>query len=443
MDKTYKMKKIDMTTGSISKIILSLAIPIITSSLLQFTYNFMDMLWVGGLGSYAVASVGSASFYLNLGYALQACIVVGSGVKIAHSIGSKDNIQTKTYIQAGMFLNLILSIIFILLFILFGKQLLQFLGIQEMTVLQQGYMYLLGSIPMLVCSFYNTFFIRVLQNYGNMKQALYISCIGMFINMVLDPILIYIFDLKVLGSAIGSSVGTVIMFFIFIYKFHESFSFSIKGMKKEKLKEVLQLGIPMTFQRVIFTFVNIVLAKLIAQFGAEAIAAQKIGLQIESIMFLVIGGCNGAIASFVGQNYGAKLYQRVNEGYLYTLKLSCMYAIVALLLFLWIPDIFVSIFIRDDMTIVIASNYLKVIAISQVFSTIEMISNGYFTGIGKPKISAMISMIFTVLRIPFAIILIPLFGVNGIWLSISISSICKGSCAYYMYHCIKKKEMIL
>ena len=112
------MKQLDMTTGKIQSLILSLAIPIIGSSLLQFTYNFMDMLWVGGLGSYAVASVGSASFYLNLGYALQACIVVGSGVKIAHAIGSKDDVQSKAYIQTGMFLNFVLGIIFIMIFII-------------------------------------------------------------------------------------------------------------------------------------------------------------------------------------------------------------------------------------------------------------------------------------------------------------------------------------
>ena len=310
------MKQLDMTTGKIQSLILSLAIPIIGSSLLQFTYNFMDMLWVGGLGSYAVASVGSASFYLNLGYALQACIVVGSGVKIAHAIGSKDDVQSKAYIQTGMFLNFVLGIIFIMIFTLFGQQLLQYLGIQESNVIQQGYFYLLGSLPMIVCSFFNTFFIRVLQNYGIMKQAFYISCIGMILNMVLDPILIYVCKFGVLGSAIGSSVGHIIMFLMFLDKFKDYFLFSIKGVTKDKLKQVLQLGIPMTFQRVLFTLVNIILAKLIAQFGAEAIAAQKIGLQIESIMFMVIGGCNGAIASFTGQNFGAKLYERVDRGYL-------------------------------------------------------------------------------------------------------------------------------
>ena len=67
----------------------------------------------------------------------------------------------------------------------------------------------------------------------------------------------------------------------------------------------------MSFQRVLFTLVNISLAKIISNFGSDAIAAQKIGLQIESITFMVIGGLNGAISSFAGQNFGAKKYKRI------------------------------------------------------------------------------------------------------------------------------------
>ena len=71
--------------------------------------------------------------------------------------------------------------------------------------------------------------------------------------------------------------------------------------------KMIRLGLPMSSQRLLFTLVSIFLAKMITSFGTEAIAAQKIGLQIESITYMVIGGLNGAIASFVGQNYGAKL----------------------------------------------------------------------------------------------------------------------------------------
>ncbi len=93
----------------------------------------------------------------------------------------------------------------------------------------------------------------------------------------------------------------------------------------------------------------------------------------------------------------------------------------------------IRLFVKEKDTILIASYYLQAVAFSQSFSTIEMVSNGLFTGLGLPKIPALISIIFTVLRIPMALILIKPLGISGIWWSIAISSILKGLAAYFIY----------
>ena len=77
------MKKVDLTQGKVLSVIAALAIPIMGSSLLQFTYNIVDMFWVGGLGSNAVASVGSASFFVGLGYSINTLVVIGAGIKVS------------------------------------------------------------------------------------------------------------------------------------------------------------------------------------------------------------------------------------------------------------------------------------------------------------------------------------------------------------------------
>ncbi|NSA16710.1 Na+-driven multidrug efflux pump [Clostridium saccharobutylicum] len=98
------MKKIDLTEGKVINVITALALPIMGSSLLQFTYNLVDMLWVGGLGSNAVASIGSSSLYIGLGYSINSLVVIGAGIKVAQGIGRKDNNQVKEYINAGILL---------------------------------------------------------------------------------------------------------------------------------------------------------------------------------------------------------------------------------------------------------------------------------------------------------------------------------------------------
>ena len=205
------------------------------------------------------------------------------------------------------------------------------------------------------------------------------------------------------------------------------------GIDKEKVMEIMRLGFPMAFQRILFTVVNIILAKIIAIFGTNSIAAQKIGLQIESITYMVIGGLNGAIASFTGQNFGASKFKRIKQGYYTALLLGIIYSMIMSIIFIIFKEPIIRLFIREKSTILIASSYLQAVAFSQSFSTIEMVSNGLFTGLGMPKIPAIISIVFTVLRIPIALVLMKTLGIQGVWWSIAISSILKGVAAYSVY----------
>lgn len=428
------MKKIDLTKGNVLKVLTTLAIPIIGSSILQFTYNLVDMLWVGALGSNAVASIGSSSFFIGLGYSINALVVIGTGIKVSHSIGKKNDEDVKSYINSGLILNTVIALIYALALIIIGKEFIGFLNLNNPIVEKDGYLYLLFSAPMMFLSFFNILYIRIFNSFGNNKSALKISAIGIIVNIVLDPILIYGFKLGVSGAAIATLISNLFMFIMFHLKSNDMFKINLKdGIDYEKIKEIAKLGLPMSFQRVLFTLVNIVLARIIAVFGAEAIAAQKIGLQIESVVYMVVGGLNGAISSFTGQNFGAKKYKRIDKGYNTALVIGIIYALFTSIIFIFTPKVLVKIFIREEATIIIASNYLRIIGFSQIFSTVEMISNGMFTGLGVPKIPATISILFTMLRIPLALILTKYIGINGIWWSISISSICKGVSAYLIY----------
>lgn len=435
------MKKVDLTKGRVLVVLTSLAIPIMGSSLLQFTYNLIDMLWVGGLGSDAVASIGSSSFFIGLGYSINALVVIGAGIKIAHAIGRKDNNKIKEYINTGIFINFIISIIYALILILLGKNFISFLKLGNHIVERESYYYLAINGPILFFSFFNLLYSRIFGSFGNNSEALKINAVGIIVNIVLDPIFIYTFKLGVIGAALATLIANIIMYVLYRIK--------AKGLLKydktikldyEKIKEIIILGFPMAFQRILFTFVNIVLARIIAIFGTNAIAAQKIGLQIESITYMVIGGLNGAIASFTGQNFGANKLKRISQGYNTALIIGIVYSLLMSVIFILFKEPIIKLFIRDTDTSLIAYGYLQAVAYSQAFSTIEMVSNGLFTGLGKPRIPATISIVFTILRVPMALILMKSYGINGIWWSIAISSILKGVSAYLIYKLKVSKE---
>lgn len=428
------MKKIDLTKGNVFNVLTKLSIPIMGSSLLQFAYGLIDMLWVGGLGSNAITVVGSSSFFIGLGYSINAIVVIGTGIKVAHSIGEKNESNTKEYINIGLILNLIIGIIYMLILFIFGKNFISFLGLGNENIIKNSYMYLAISAPMLFFSFFNTLYIRILNSFGDNKTSLKISAIGIILNIILDPILIYLCHFGVLGASIATLISNFIIFLLFNIKAWTILKFSYKnGVKYKKGIEIIRLGFPMALQRIIFTLVNITIAKIIAIFGDNVIAAQKIGLQIESITYMVIGGLNGAISSFTGQNFGAKKFDRIIKGYNTALLIGITYSIIMSIIFIFFKAPIIRLFIREKDTIVIAYGYLQAVAFSQAFSTVEMVSNGFFTGLGKPKIPAIISIVFTVLRIPMALVLMKYFKINGIWWSIAISSILKGSAAYLIY----------
>jgi len=428
------MKKIDLTEGRAIKVLTTLSVPIMGSSLLQFTYNLVNMIWVGRLGSDAVASIGSASFYIGLGYSINSLVVIGTGIKVAHAIGRKEEHEVKEYINAGLLINTIMGLIFGLLLILGGRSLVDFLGIGNPLVEKDAYMYLAVSGPAMFFAFFNLLYARILGSFGNNKLAFKINAIGVITNVVLDPIFIYGFKLGVLGASIATMLANIVMFSLYLIKSSGVLKFNFENkIKYKRIKEIVILGFPMAFQRILFTIINIFLARIIAIFGSDAIAAQKIGLQIESITYMVIGGLHGAIAAFTGQNFGAKKYDRIKEGYNTALKIGMVYSLFMAFIFIFFNAPFIKLFVREEHTIIIAATYLQVVAFSQIFSTIETVSNGLFTGIGKPKISSIISVVFTFLRIPMALVLIKPFGITGIWISISVSSVLKGSVAYLLY----------
>lgn len=428
------MKKIDLTQGKVINVLTALALPIMGSSLLQFTYNLIDMLWVGGLGSDAVASIGSSSFFIGLGYSINSLVVIGTGIKVSHAIGEKNNKEVKQYINSGLAINFVISIIYALILIILGKSLISFLSLNNDVVERNSYYYLAMNAPILLFSFFNFLYTRIFSSFGNNGDSLKINAIGMIINIILDPIFIYIFKLGVLGAAVATLISNVVMFILYRIKSNGILHYDKSiGIDKEKVIEIIRLGFPMAFQRILFTMVNIILAKIIAIFGTNSIAAQKIGLQIESITYMVIGGLNGAIASFTGQNFGASKFKRIKQGYYTALLLGIIYSIIMSIIFIIFKEPIIRLFIKDKSTILIASGYLQAVAFSQSFSTIEMVSNGLFTGLGMPKIPAIISIVFTILRIPMALTLMQTLGIDGVWWSIAISSILKGVAVYSIY----------
>ncbi len=144
---------------------------------------------------------------------------------------------------------------------------------------------------------------------------------------------------------------------------------------------------------------------------------------------MTIGGLNGAVIAFMGQNYGANNMERIREGYRASLSLSIVFGLMTSTLFIVFPYyIFFRIFVTDPLIVNMGVNYLRIIGLSQAFMCAEIMTKASFNGVGKTFIPAVVGLVFTLLRIPLALFLASYIGlaVNGIWWSISITSMIKG-----------------
>ena len=430
-------KNIDLTEGNIGSALTKLALPIMGTAFVQMAYSLTDMFWIGQNGSESVAAIGTAGFFVMLSMAFIIISRVGGEVYIAQSIGRKDLEGAKSYGQSAIQLNIILGIIYGLFILIFKDNLLGFFRIDNANVLSMAKTYLTIMGIGMSFSFINPMLTGIFNGSGNSSTPFYINLVGLSINMILDPLLIrglLIFPkLGVKGAAIatiGSQIIVTISFIIVLYKRNEKY-FKLNILEKldiQRMKNIGRVGMPVAVQNGGFTLIAIIIGRIVASYGPEAIAVQNIGSQIESLTWMSASGFSTAISTFVAQNFGAKKYKRILDGFKSGIKIMSIIGIgVTFLLYFFARPLF-SIFINEPKTIIMGISYLKILAISQWFMTVEISCEGAFHGISKTVYPSFISLLFNTLRIPLALFLANTMslGLNGVWWAITISTIFKG-----------------
>ncbi|GKS13225.1 MATE family efflux transporter [Paenibacillus chitinolyticus] len=421
----------DLTQGPIMPTLMRLTLPIIATNFISTTYGLVDMIWVGRLGSGPVAAVGTASFFINLAIALSTMITIGTGIKVSHCMGAGQIDKAKSYVKNGFILSILLGLFYMVFIFLAQNYLIGFFDLGSAEIELMSKQFLLVSTIGTVFSILNILYATILNAMGNSKQPFHISSVGLILNILLDPLLIFgvgsFEGWGVVGAAIATLIANIVVTVLFVLQSRHSELIAKSSMwDSHQMKEVIRLGLPITIQRVTFTLISIVIAKIVVRWGADAIAVQKVGIQIESISYMTIGGLQGAIAAFFGQNYGARQLDRIQQGYRKALVLTSVFGIFISLLFILFPEQLFSLFLSDKKSLALGMDYMRMIGLSQLFMCMELMTVGAFNGIGKTHIPPIFSITFTALRIPLALILSEPFGLNGIWMAIALSSVIKG-----------------
>lgn len=446
-----KHRVVDLTEGPITSSLIKLSLPIMGTSFIQMAYNLTDMLFIGKQGSDAVAAVGTAGFFTWFAAAVILLSKAGGQIKVAQSIGRNNESETRNYIKTSIQINIILSLVYITAIWLFHNQMIGFFRLGSENVINLTRQYLLIVSFGLVCFCINPLFTSIFTASGDSQTPFIINSIALLTNIILDWLLIFgvgpIPALNVAGAAIATItaqfVGTTCFILVIIKRRDKRFKQNyFSKIDINHVKTIMRLGAPVALQEGLFSMFSMTIARLIAPWGPVAIAVQKVGSQIESISWMTAEGFSASLSAYVGQNYGARKYDRIKKGYKITMKLACSIGIFATLFLILGRNFLVSIFINEPEAIAIGADYLIILGLSQIFMCMEITTAGALNGMGRTEIPSFVGITLTGSRIPMAMMLssIPMLGLNGVWWSISITSILKGIVLCTIFYIFMKRK---
>ncbi len=430
-------KRVNLLSEPIRTTLVKLALPLMGMSFIQMAYNLIDMFWIGRLGAGAVAAVGTGGLLVWLCTGLHTISQLGGQVYVAQNIGAGNMKEAGQYATASMIMSSVLTISLGLIFFFGTAPIVSFFQLNDPEVIAQAEIYVKVTCGFIFFLLLSKLLTALITATGDSKTPFIATTVGLIFNIALDPILIFGLlgapELGVLGAALATVLAQVVVFgLLFFQVLRGQHLFAHVNMHNLPAplvyKRILKLGLPTTLQASFFPAVSMFISRMVAGFGDEAVAVQRVGSQVESISWMTAEGFATATNSFMGQNYGAGNMKRTRDCYYQAALMLGAIGILNTVLLIAGAEIIFSAFITEPEVIAMGVTYLVILGVSQVFMCLEILSGSAMNALGQTMLPAAAGIVFTGLRIPLALLLTTtVLGLAGIWWSIAISSICKGT----------------
>lgn len=344
-----QQSKTSLTEGSIWKKIILFAIPICIGNIFQQLYNTADSLIVGRfIGSDALAAVSSSGTLIFMMVGFFNGIAMGAGVVISRYFGAKKYDKVQEAVHTDIAFGLVAGVILTILGVILTPKILRWMGTPE-SVLPNSIIYFRTYFIGVTASVLYNICVGILQAVGDSKHPLYYLMISSGLNVVLDLLFVAVFKLGVGSAALAtiiSQIVSAILCFRRLTRYDTVYKVTLSKVRlhASMLKQILKLGLPSGVQNSIIAFANVIVQSNINAFGKNAVAGCGAYSKIEGFAFLPITCFSMALTTFIGQNLGAKQYDRVRRGAKFGILCSTLLAeLVGITIYLLAP-VFVSFF---------------------------------------------------------------------------------------------------
>jgi putative MATE family efflux protein len=417
-----------LATENIGKLIWEFSIPAITGTIVMSLYNVVDRIFIGqGVGPLAISGLALTFPFMNVLLAFGMLIGAGAASRISITLGEGETEKAEKILGNAFSLTfLITGSVVLLSYIFMEDLLLLFGGTEKTTSYAMEYMKIIVPGNLLAALFFGMN--NIIRASGHPKRAMHSIVVAALLNVILDPVFIFILDMGIQGAAIA----TVISYFIgsiwnvshFLGK-NTNIVLRKKNFKLDRkiIYSIVSIGMsPFSMQIAASLVIIIINTTLLKHGGDLAVGAYGILNSLLILILMLIIGLNQGTQPIVGYNFGAKLYSRMFA----TLKQSAIIATIitvsGFLIFMLFPHAVVSVFSTDEELKHIAANGLRITVLMFPVVGFQIVVANFFQSIGKAKIAIFLSLTRQfIFMIPCLLILPGIFGLNGAWASLSAS----------------------
>lgn len=435
-----------MGTQKMLPLILSFSLPSIISMTAMALYNVVDTIFVGRLGTEAIAGL-TLIMPLHL-FVLAFGLLLGVGAMsyISRSLGSREYERAHHIFSSIVFFGLIVSAFITVLGLTQLRPLLNIIGKNSEAIPQAydyGYIMVFG-VPIFI---FNMMLSQCARAEGNPNIAMISQLTGTLLNIVLDPIFIFTLKLGIKGAAWATVIANIFALLILVFYFtgpKSHLKFKLKQIKptRQILEEVGKAGFPSFTRHIAASFVATLTNRLLAGYGAYALAIMGINNRLIMLFFMPIIGTGQGFMPIAGFNYGANNLRRVKEAFWTTIKFVSVFCFVGWVLIQSFPGFFVKIFSDDPRVIAKGISSLRMINAFMPLVGFQIIGGTTYQAIGKGLAGFILSIARQVLVfLPVVVIFKILFGLNGIFLSFPAADLGAALVtAIWLYHTFKSFE---
>lgn len=423
-----KSKRDLLLNGNLTSLLFKFSAPATVGMVVGALYNIIDTIFVGkGVGSIAIAALSIVLPMQLIMLGIGTMLGIGSASIISRALGrNRKDIARNAYGNAIVINLLISAVCMVLIYIFMDKFLIFFGASSSVLPYAKDYAYITVAGFILLSFAINSN--SCIRAEGSPRAAMYAMGIGALINIILDPIFIFVLGMGIKGAAIATIISQCIsvayvIFYIFFGKSVFKINISVLKIRSSLVREILSLGFPSFIRSTMASFIILIFNRLLLFYGGDLyIAIMGIGLRLLSLIQMPLIGITQGFSTIVSFNYGARLYPRIKK----VLEIAIIWTIIiagaGFLIMMIFPRFVITLFSNDSELINEGISILRIVILFLPFIGIQMLGGGLFQAIGK----AVPALVLTISRqvlflVPAAFLLPLLFGLNGVWMAVPVS----------------------